>query len=126
MPTWGGEQVTHEEYVIRSRKNMNFPPPDEVELAHARHEDTGCTLCIDIHEGYHALAAERDKLENLRSLYAVGVLKIRQLMTDWEDALERIEQGKRAMEVPAVEDRLEIIGKALIRLSAAGMREWKK
>jgi hypothetical protein len=126
MPTWGGRPVTHEEYAILARKNVNLPPPDAVELAHARHEDTGCTLCIDIHESYHQLATERDKLKNLRALYAVEILAITQALSEWARREKRAADGLDHEPLPSAEKRLEGVEKALNRLSVKGMKEWKK
>jgi hypothetical protein len=125
-PVFGGKSVTNEEYLHLSAKNQRLSPPTAEAIAHAQHEDTGCWTCTDNHESAYRQREELAKLEDLRALYAVGVLGITQKLREWEGADKRGAQGLEALATPTAEDRLVLITKALKSLDSRGMREWKK
>jgi len=126
MPSFGGKTVTNEEYLYLDAKNSKLSPPSAEAVEHARHEDTGCTWCEENDASHFRLQGERDRLESLRALYAVGIMRITQALEDWEGSAARRAQGLEALATPTAEERLELVTQALRSLGAKGRREWKK
>lgn len=125
-PTFGGKPVTHEEYLHLDAANRRTASPSEASITHARHLDAGCVVCEDDHDHFDRLQAERDKLEELRRNYAVGLLTITQEAERWADADKRVAAGLEAVDTPDIAERLRLVLAAVGTISRRGQRDWKR
>jgi hypothetical protein len=125
-PTFGGKPVTHEEYLHLDAANSRKSPPSEEMLSYARHLDVGCPVSTDLGEQLDRLQVERDKLEELRQLYALNLLKLIQKTDEWAFADDRVASGLDALETPTVPERLALLIGALRTIDRRGHAKWKR